>query len=239
MPRRTVATRERILSAAFARFAQYGFRRTSMEDIAGEAGVSRAALYLQFRNKQEIFHSLAGQLHAQALTEAAGALAGPQPLAERLHAAVEAKSLRFVEIASGSPHGSELLDESSRLCGDVAAQSEERFRELVAGVLRQAARRGEIDLATVALGAAEAADLFVRTVSGLKGRGVTVETYRRRLAGLVRLFVAGLGAAARPRRPAAPPDRGRSSIRAPERRRAPAAPPRRRPPPPPPPRSSR
>jgi AcrR family transcriptional regulator len=200
MPRRTIATRERILSAAFARFAHYGFRRTSMEDIAAEAGVSRAALYLQFRNKEEIFRSLAGQLHAEALTEAAGALGGPRPLAERLRAGVEAKSLRFVEIAYDSPHGSELVDESNRLCGDLAAQSEERFRDLVAAVLRRAARSGEIDLAAVALSAAEAADLFVRTVSGLKGRGVTVETYRRRVAGLVRVFVAGLGASVPGRR---------------------------------------
>src|SRR5215470_6582979 len=99
MTHRTIATRERILQAAFVRFSGYGFRRTSMEDIAGEAGVSRAALYLQFRNKEEIFRSLAEALHDEALAGAAAALNGDQPLAERLLAAVEAKTLRFVEIA--------------------------------------------------------------------------------------------------------------------------------------------
>ena len=67
MGRESIATRERILGAAFVRFARYGFRRTSMEDIAGEAGVSRAALYLQFRNKEEIFKSLAQDLQDRAL----------------------------------------------------------------------------------------------------------------------------------------------------------------------------
>lgn len=196
MPRRAVATRERILAAAFARFAHYGFRRTSMEDLAAEAGVSRAALYLQFRNKEEIFRSLSTQLHEESLANAAAALAGPGALADRLRAAIEAKTLRFVAIMAGSSHGSELLDESNRLCGDVAARSGDRFRELVAAVLRQAARAGEIDLDVAGVPPAEAADLLVRMAAGLKGPDVTVERYRRQLGALVRVFVAGLGAPA-------------------------------------------
>jgi len=192
MARETLVTRERILQAAFTRFARYGFRRTSMEDIATEAGVSRAALYLQFRNKEEIFRSLAQELHDEALAGAAAALSSDQPLVERLRAAVEAKSLRFVEIAYGSPHGSELLDESNRLCGDLAAETERRFQEHLTRLFRRAAQAQEIDLAAVDLSATEAAELFARAVSGLKGPGVTLDTYRKRLAALVRVFVAGL-----------------------------------------------
>jgi AcrR family transcriptional regulator len=194
MPRPVTASRERILSAALERFARYGFRRTSMEDIAGAAGVSRAALYLQFRNKEAIFRSLSQELHEAALRDAGAALRAAAPLRERLRAAVEAKSLRFVEIAYGSPHGGELMDESNRTCGDLAAQAERRFQAILAREFRRAARAGEIDLAAVGLAAAPAAELFTRTVAGLKGPGVTVETYRKRLAALVRVFVAGLTA---------------------------------------------
>src|SRR5690606_37864829 len=96
--RESIATRERILGAAFVRFARYGFRRTSMEDIAAEAGVSRAALYLQFRNKEEIFKSLAQDLQDRALARAGEALAADGPLAERVRAAIEGKSLEMVRI---------------------------------------------------------------------------------------------------------------------------------------------
>jgi len=192
MPRPAVATRERILRAAFTRFAGYGFRRTSMEDIAEVAGVSRAALYLQFRNKEAIFLALAEELHGQSLTDVEAALAGAATLPERLRAAVEAKSLRFVEIAYGSPHGSELLDESNRLCGNLAATAEQRFRTLLARVFRRAAAAGEIDLAAASLTPAAAAELFARSVPGLKGPGETVETYRTRVAALVHVFAAGL-----------------------------------------------
>ena len=196
MARPATATPERILHAAFGRFSRYGYRRTSMEDIAAEAGVSRAALYLQFRNKEEIFRSLSHQLHDEALARAEAALSGDAPLGDRLRAAVEAKSLRFVEIAYSSPHGSELLDESNRLCGDLPVESARRFRDALARVLRRAAQRGEIDLAAVHLTAAQAAELFLQSVSGLKGPGVTVDAYRKRLAALVRVFLAGLGARA-------------------------------------------
>jgi len=192
MARETIATRERIQDAAFVRFARYGFRRTSMEDIAGEAGVSRAALYLQFRNNEEIFVSLARQLQDDALARAASALQSDAPLAERIRAAIEAKSLKLVEITLGSPHGAELMDETNRLCSDLVCDTERVFTDQLARLLRRAAQAGEIDLAALDVGASEAAQLLLRAVKGLKGPGVTVEDYRKGLAKLVRVFVAGL-----------------------------------------------
>lgn len=197
MARESIATRERILGAAFTRFARYGFRRTSMEDIAGEAGVSRAALYLQFRNKEEIFKSLAQDLQDRALARAGEALDDRGPLAERVCAAIEGKSLEMVRITLESPHGSELLDETGRLCGDLVAETERRFAEQLTRVLRRAASDGEIDLAAAELAAPAAAQLLLRAVRGLKGPGITVEDYRRGLATLVRVFLNGLAPSGR------------------------------------------
>ncbi len=49
------ATRESILDAARAQLARHGYRKTSMEDVAREAGLSRRTLYLYFPHKQELF----------------------------------------------------------------------------------------------------------------------------------------------------------------------------------------
>jgi len=190
---KTSPARERIINAAFTLFGRYGFRRTSMEDIASEAGLSRAALYLQFRNKEDIFRDLAGGLHEEALLQAEAALDNAQPLAERLRASVEAKTLRMMEIAYASPHGSELMDEKNRLCGDVATDSERRFQEMLTRAFSRADEAREIDLAMAGLSAPEAADVFSRAVQGLKGPEVTTDAYRTRLASLVKVFVAGLG----------------------------------------------
>ena len=46
--------RENIASAASKLFAERGIPATSMDDIAKEAGYSKATLYVYFENKEEI-----------------------------------------------------------------------------------------------------------------------------------------------------------------------------------------
>ena len=53
--------REDILQAAFARFSQYGFGKTTMAEIAGDCQMSAANLYRFFASKQEIGVALALQ----------------------------------------------------------------------------------------------------------------------------------------------------------------------------------
>ena len=50
---------ERILEAAEECFARYGFRKTSMEDIAREAGLSRRSVYRHFPDKSALFDEVA------------------------------------------------------------------------------------------------------------------------------------------------------------------------------------
>ena len=47
-------TKERILESALALFAKNGYLGTSMSDIAGQMGVTKAALYKHYTSKQEI-----------------------------------------------------------------------------------------------------------------------------------------------------------------------------------------
>ena len=53
--------RDAILNAAFNQFSHYSFRKTSMEDIAKAAGISRASIYSYFQNKDDIFRSVSIQ----------------------------------------------------------------------------------------------------------------------------------------------------------------------------------
>lgn len=55
--------RERILRAATDRFVAHGYRKTSVEDIAGAAGVAKGTVYLYYQNKAELL------LHAIAFEE--------------------------------------------------------------------------------------------------------------------------------------------------------------------------
>ncbi|HEX2013730.1 MAG TPA: TetR/AcrR family transcriptional regulator [Nitrososphaera sp.] len=47
--------REKIIQAAIASFAQTGFDRTKMEDIAKRLGLSKGTIYLYFEGKEDLF----------------------------------------------------------------------------------------------------------------------------------------------------------------------------------------
>jgi TetR/AcrR family transcriptional regulator, repressor for uid operon len=50
--------RERIVRAAIIAFSRYGYDRTRMDDIAKIAKLSKGALYLYFRSKEELFYAI-------------------------------------------------------------------------------------------------------------------------------------------------------------------------------------
>jgi AcrR family transcriptional regulator len=47
--------REKIIQAAIESFAQTGFERTKMEDIAKRLGLSKGTIYLYFNSKEDLF----------------------------------------------------------------------------------------------------------------------------------------------------------------------------------------
>jgi AcrR family transcriptional regulator len=57
--------RARVLEAAMKVVLVYGYHRTTMDDIARAAQMSRPALYLLFRNKAEIYRAIAGRMFDQ------------------------------------------------------------------------------------------------------------------------------------------------------------------------------
>src|SRR3954466_4641343 len=49
---------QRILEAAAKLFAHYGYDKTTVNDIAEEAGISKGAVYLHYKGKEELFDAL-------------------------------------------------------------------------------------------------------------------------------------------------------------------------------------
>lgn len=63
MPR--VQRREQILAAATEAFARNGFSATSLDDIAGEAGVTRVILYRHFDSKNDLYQAVLDRMCAR------------------------------------------------------------------------------------------------------------------------------------------------------------------------------
>lgn len=178
---------ESILDAAFHAFATYGYRRTAMDDIARGAGMSRSALYLHYRNKEDIFRSLALRYFDEALRDMTAALAQNGHDAEQaLLAAFIAKDGKFMEAVLSTPHGEELLDAGFSVTGDLAAAGEARMVAVLAKWL--AARPLPDGIGT----ASEVAQAIMAALKGLKTSVRTMAEYRAGQARLARLFARAL-----------------------------------------------
>jgi len=187
--------RDEILDAAYECFAQYGFRRTSMQDVAKAAGISRAAVYLHFKNKEDVFRALSLRVHERVLAAAEAAGTATEGIEDRLRAVLSAKLLGHFQLVHRSLHGRELLDENNRLCGDVSAEYRTRHVGLVARLLGGAERAGELRLRGLGLDADAAAELIMDCAKGLEDGGApSADVFRRRVGDLTRVLACGLGA---------------------------------------------
>src|SRR5258706_15286706 len=91
---------EALLEAAVGVFARYGFRKTSMDEVARAAGVSRQGLYLLFADKEELFRKAVAYKLTRQLSAAVAALSNErESLEARLVAACDEWAGRYVGIS--------------------------------------------------------------------------------------------------------------------------------------------
>ncbi|MEA2422339.1 MAG: hypothetical protein QOF55_1438 [Thermoleophilaceae bacterium] len=97
--------RAAILDSALEVFSSRGYHAASIDEIAGEAGISKALIYEHFPSKKELHASLL-ERHTQEIFERlAESAAGPDPGEVRLRAGVDA----FLEWAETHPRAFRLL----------------------------------------------------------------------------------------------------------------------------------
>jgi AcrR family transcriptional regulator len=74
---RSEATRRQLVTAARALFGERGYASVGTEEIVRAAGVTRGALYHQFRDKADLFAAVAEEVEAEIAGRIASAAAGP------------------------------------------------------------------------------------------------------------------------------------------------------------------
>lgn len=126
---------EEIAEATVPVFLRYGMRKTSMDDLAAAAGLSRQGLYLHFKTKQQLFHASLQRVVARIRATVARELAGADLSArERLLGAFTA--LHGPAATATSEELNELLA-AAHTVGDSLVHDLEHFVvDAVAAVLR-------------------------------------------------------------------------------------------------------
>lgn len=172
-----------ILSAATQAFDLHGYRRTSMDDIARQAGMSRSALYLHYRNKEDIFRHLVERFFAQAIRDMEQALNAPGQTPEQaLSAAFRAKDGSLIELVFSSPHGAELMEAGLTLNPEIAQRAEGAKIAILTRWLQGLSMPPDIGPPETV------ARTILTSAMGLKFPGQTLEGYRQGQTHLARLF---------------------------------------------------
>lgn len=195
-PDRTVSTRQRFLESGAHVFVREGYVGASMELVARDAGLSRAALYKHFTNKEELFLSVAEMLHESAAAasaeRAASALSSNDAGADLIIEYMLARRQRLRELLKASAHATELLEESSRRCGPVIRRHGERFRSELTALIETLADADRLRLRPD-MSAATLADMLLAAETGLKSGDAHFLTpdYEIAFARMARTLLAG------------------------------------------------
>jgi AcrR family transcriptional regulator len=128
------ARQAHILETALTVFARHGFSKTSIEDIAKAAGISRQGIYLHFKNKDEIFSASIQKTLDDGLQAA-------NKVFEDDRLTLEAKLLKALDEWFGRhvglfhPEASDLRAQSERLLGDAVEKSISSFQKILEKVI--------------------------------------------------------------------------------------------------------
>jgi AcrR family transcriptional regulator len=191
MSESTPERRKQILCAAERLFKHYGFGKTTVADIAREAGVGVGTVYLEFPSKDTIIAELTFESHAGVLDAMRKAAAGPGSHAERLRNLLDQRIKCIVRLARDGQHGMDLVR-----CACAAARSAyERFRALEEDLLTElidaACAAGEFAAASPR----SAARVIIRlhdSFAHSAAQDGTIKHLRRELATAHDLVLAGL-----------------------------------------------
>ena len=190
---------ERVLAAALEVFGRYGFRKTSMDEVARSADISRQGLYLHFASKEALFRAAVRQELDTALADASRCLNEEGvALDQRVVAALDAWLGRYVGSMLASDIGN-LLQNPAMQLGDLVdpaiAACGARLAAAIAAAMSDSDRRRlgvtpeEIAgaLLTVAQGAKYLSNALVESR----------EEFVARMTAAVRVVFAGFGTTAK------------------------------------------
>jgi AcrR family transcriptional regulator len=181
--------REALLEAAVGVFARYGFRKTSMDEVARAAGVSRQGLYLLFADKEELFRKALTYKLARQLSAAVIALSSTgDPLEARLIAACDEWAGQF--IGTMGADAADLMCASTSLAGDTLAHYEALFEKALTHAIEASPL---LDFCTAAgVSPMDAAKALHATARGLKHGSHSRQEFVRGMTAAARMFCAPL-----------------------------------------------
>lgn len=162
-----------------ATFARFGYRKTSMEEVARAARISRPGLYFLFSSKETLFRAAVTQALDRDITAVEHVLAdSDRPLPERLVEAFDQWAGRYI----GGPltqDAARVVADHPDILGEIAEAAPRRFEQLITDAI--AAESGRAAAVPVA-------QTLISASIGLKHQVASRDLYLERLAVAVGLL---------------------------------------------------
>lgn len=170
--------RSEVLDAALRTFTRFGYRKTSMDDVASEARISRPGLYFLFSSKSGLFQTAVERGIGQDLAAAERALrATDRVLGDRIVDAFDCWAGRY---AGPLRDAETLIAENPDLLGPITLLGPERFHELLTDALVRAEPSREPHVV---------ARTLISVSIGVKHQAADRDEYRSRMTDAVHLLL--------------------------------------------------
>lgn len=163
-----------IVSAARWCFSSFGFAKTSLDDIAKRANISRPLVYRSFANKDDIYRAVIEDGFDARFPVAEQVLAGAGGKLEKLTRIAEIMMLEPWAELAGAPMAAEFYATSARVCPEVVAKQQRRMLKLLADLV----------------GGKDPAEVFLLAFYGMVEDLPTTTVLRRRIVLLAERFSA-------------------------------------------------
>lgn len=132
--------KEQILEAAIRTISRYGVRRTSVADIAQEAGVARQTVYNAFDDKDAILKAVVTYIDENTRKAITGALQDAPGLEQKLDIFIEHLAVQKYEMTYSSPEAEDIVSGFHEIARDEIENGFEASRVIIEKTLRPHAK---------------------------------------------------------------------------------------------------
>ena len=152
--------RDAILHAAWGLIRHYGYGKTTIDDIARRAGVSKGTVYLYFDSKTEIMLSLADSTNERITAELEKIASGGGEPSTRLRRCLLYRVMTLYDLMKRYPHSGNVIASMLPEIVERLDRYVRRHGELLGRILEEGRRAGDFEVADPAETGHLLADLF-------------------------------------------------------------------------------
>jgi AcrR family transcriptional regulator len=185
-----------IVLAALELFTRYGYRKTSIDDIAQAAQVAKRTVYLHFENKAAVFLAILEYLADQVRQACTAAELAAGTAVDRLAGMLAAYFGMAFELFSKSQHMPELEETFSKLARARISNLNKEYQDRLVRFLRSLQKTGDILGPPQGLSIEQIVHILMRAAEGAKHepemQGGDRKAFEGRLRGLAILAIAAM-----------------------------------------------